>query len=427
MLHELFKDFVFKFNIRNGELASQKKLNESVNILKKETDDLYNRSEIIRGELAFPWNAQTYYKAGEIASYHSKNYMVIPGQESINELPSESYKWEETVRADWTMELDPNGYIHKDNEDPYVPSNDFNPATKKYVDDVHREFSVNLNINDGINFLPLNDNMLVGIEHITGNGLDEGDTGYIPIYTPTAEAHPANKKYVDDQIEELAEGGSIVVGHTLNSERLGGRTPDQYMSLESDTISQYPFMAIKNNDNPASTTMGDWMRTPSGGLLPYNNNIGSNIGSENWKFKDIWVKTLHADTVISDAHVIVETHFIDKYESDDNYEPGTILRIGDATEVSIFNDVNTDKVAGIIAKEIDTTEFQTNNKVYSALKGKFAVRIKGPANRGDYINASYNGVGVASLEKSDITVGICINAGDYPGNDYTEYKVEVKI
>ena len=29
MLHEIFKEFVFKFNIRNGELASQQKLNES--------------------------------------------------------------------------------------------------------------------------------------------------------------------------------------------------------------------------------------------------------------------------------------------------------------------------------------------------------------------------------------------------------------
>jgi hypothetical protein len=415
MLHELFKDFVFKFNIRNGELASQEKLNESVNVLKKETDDLYNRSEIIRGEMAFPWTPQTYYKSGEIVSYQNKNWMVIPGQESINELPTESYKWTETVRADWTMELDPDGYIHRANTDPYIPTGDYNPAVKKYVDDGDSVVYRGLNLSNGINFLPTDHTNLVNVEHLTGNGLDPSDSNYIPVYTPTNEAHPANKKYVDDQLTELAEGGSITVGNTLNSEALGGREANQYVTLERKFSGNYNGFAVKNGPGVDSINATDWMRTTANGLLPYDDNSGSSLGSSDWKFAEVHARTIYADTLVTQEQILVQRNFNDKYESDANYEPGTILRIGNTTEVSIFNDPSTDIVAGIVAKELTTEEYQLDNKCFVTLKGAVMVKVDGVANRGNFIDAGPNGIGVISTVRSDLTVGVCISTNNVAG------------
>jgi hypothetical protein len=304
MIHEFFKDFVLKFNIRNGELASQEKLNESVNVLKKETDDLYNRSQIVRGDLAFPWQTQTYYKEGEIVSYQGKNYIVIEGQESENEIPSISYKWKETVRADWTMELDPDGYLRVDRTEAYMPTGPYNPAVKKYVDDGDSAFYRNLDLNDGINFMPLDDDALTNIDHITGNGLPKTDPDYIPIYTPSAEWHPANKLYVDNQINELATGGSITVGNTLNSDALGNRPADQYLTLERKFSGNYNGFAVKNGSESESINATDWMRTTSNGLLPYDifneaGDEGSSLGNENWKFKNIYGKYGYLDNITS--------------------------------------------------------------------------------------------------------------------------------
>jgi hypothetical protein len=421
MLHELFKDFVFKFNIRNGELASQEKLNESVNVLKKETDDLYNRSEIIRGELAFPWTAQTYYKEGEIVSYQGKNWIVIPGQESINDLPTESYKWTETRRADWTMELDPYGYIHRNNTDPYLPVGDYNPAVKKYVDDADKINYIGLDLDNGINFIPIDYTSLTNVEHLTGNGLPETDPNYIPVYTPTSPAHAANKKYVDDQIVELAEGGSITVGNTLNSEALGLRPAEQYVTLERKFSGNYNGFAVKNGSAADSINATDWMRTTANGLLPYDDNAGSSLGSADWKFAEVHAKTIYADTLIAQEQILVQRNFNDKYESDMNYEPGTILRIGDMTEVSIFDDPATDIVAGIVAKELTTTEFQVDQKCFVTLKGAVMVKVDGIAHRGDFINAGPNGIGVISTVRNDLTVGVCISTNNVAG------KCKVKV
>lgn len=392
MIHEYFKDFVDKFNIRNGELASQKKLNESVNVLKKEADDLYNRSELIRGKNAFAWQQQTLYRSGEIAEYEGVNYIVIDGQESINEVPSQSYKWIITTRSDWTMELDPNGYIHRENTDSYMPIAPGNPAVKRYVDNGDKQFYRNLNLNDGINFMPLDITALTDIDHITA-------------YLPTEDYHPANKKYVDLQIDDLRTGGSITVGNTLNSEGLGNRPAESFVTLYREFNGNYNGFAVKNGENAESINSTDWMRITSNGLLPYDTNSTSSLGNDAWKFKEVH-SLLFNGTVAQ------------KYSTDNPYEIGTILSAGSdvintyISEAALFNEGG--KMLGIIVK----TE---SNNAYIVSSGRVWVKLKTGerAYRGDYLIGTNDGVAKISSTKTDDYLGICITGG----TDLVEVKI----
>ena len=129
-----YKDFIDQYNIKNGQIANQMKLNASVDILKKEVNDLYNRAQIIRGAEGFKWKSYTKYVPGEIVWYNGDTYRA--NVENYNEIPSPSSDiWHFVKRSEYTLDLDPSKYLRIDRTEVYVPTGDYNPATKKYVDD----------------------------------------------------------------------------------------------------------------------------------------------------------------------------------------------------------------------------------------------------------------------------------------------------
>jgi len=392
--HEFYTDFIEKYNIRNGELASQAKLNESVNVLKKEVQDLYNRSEIIRGNNCQDWKAYVYYKLGELVHYQGKNYVQKTSGEVVNEPPFVgSAYWEEVHRADYTMELDPYGYLHINNTIPYNPTDEYNPATKRYVDEEVSFIYQGLDKVNGVNFLELD---------------------RVEEYNPTGAFHPSTKKYVDDSIQDLASGGSITVGNTLDSNALGKRDASKYITLERKFSGNYNGMAVKNGPNEEDIIATDWIRTTANGLLPYDMNTGSNLGSPLWKFKEVHANEFHGNVIAPSADVA------EAYESDLDYEEGTVLGIGTDTEVTKFKKGM--KLAGVCSQYPAyslNSEINADVSVLIALKGRVPVKIVGSANRGDYINALDNGMGKASLTKTPNTIGICITSGTG--------EVEVKI
>ena len=86
--------------------------------------------------------------------------------------------------------------LTKDNTDVYNPTANYHPATKKYVDDKVQDIpaliptKVSQLINDS--------NYLTSVRVLTKDNTD--------VYNPTANYHPATKKYVDDKV--AAETGS---------------------------------------------------------------------------------------------------------------------------------------------------------------------------------------------------------------------------
>jgi len=106
------------------------------------------------------------------------------------------------------------------------------------------------------------------------------------------------------------------------------------------------------------------------------------------------------------------------YESDKNYEPGTVLEISkeENIECTIYNG---GKVFGVVSETPGHILGENNNfknPILVALKGRVKVKINGSANKGDYIIADKNGKCIA---KNDITtlkdykklVGIALTSG----------------
>jgi len=399
--HTDFIDFV-NTNILNGELSSQTNLNKSVDILKKENLDDHNRLEILRGSYAIPWKLDTEYKEGEIVSFTTdpglpsevtKNYAVKAGQTAYNKIPdSEPSYWEEVTFEDYFVPINAAvmaNYLAKTNTTPYAPTDDYNPATKKYVDDSVNVIYINNDPSNGLNYLPL-DNTIA--------------------YTPTDDYNPATKKYVIDSITNGVNNGTITVSNANNAEKLENREASGYMTLHRDFSGNYNGMGVKNGPAGEDLNTTDWIRTTANGILPYDQNQEANLGDEQWQFKGVYAVDFYGNYNAQAADIA------EIYESDKDYEPGTVLQVGKDTEVTIYNN-------GILAGVVSTKPgLILNNDIKGvkvALKGRIPVKINGSAKRGQYINADENGKGIACDYKTDRTIGVCIKGG--------EGLVEVKV
>lgn len=98
-------------------------------------------------------------------------------------------------------------FLDKANTDVYAPAHDFNPATKKYVDDSATALGVS-NKADKVTGGTSN-GRFAGL-NASGNLTDSGkspsdylDKTNTTAYTPAADYHPSTKKYVDDRTRRL--------------------------------------------------------------------------------------------------------------------------------------------------------------------------------------------------------------------------------
>ena len=399
--HNNFKNFT-NYNILNGQLSSQSNLNASVNVLKRESFDSHNRLEILRGSHASQWVMDVEYKSGEIVSFTTdpglpteitKDYAVKIGQTALNKIPdAEPSYWEEVNFDDYFLPIGSAimaNYLSKTNTIPYTPTDDYNPSTKKYVDDLTTTMFIGGDPLNGVIYLPL-DNTTP--------------------YTPTSDYHPATYKFVVDTIQSGVSGGTIIVNQSVNSDKLGQRDASKYITLDRDFVGNYNGMAVKNGPLEEDTNSTDWIRTTANGILPYNQNKEANIGDEQWQFKAMYAVDFYGNYNAQFADIA------EIYESDENYEPGTVLEIGNETEVTKYQN---GIIAGIVSTNPGITLNSKAKGVLIALKGRVPVKINGTAKRGQYINADTNGKGIACNHKTDRTIGVCITSG--------EDLVEVKI
>lgn len=138
--------------------------------------------------------------------------------------------------------------LTKDNTEAFTPASDYQPATKKYVDDSVSSVSFpvidNLSDTSETSALSakqgkiLNDTKVDKDSVLTKTNTDE--------YSPTSSYHPATKKYVDDLVSNAAgSGGGDMLrgiydtdksGVVDDSEKLGGRTPNYYIGVDDYVI-----------------------------------------------------------------------------------------------------------------------------------------------------------------------------------------------
>lgn len=373
--HHYYKDFIDTFNIKNGQLADQIKLNNSVDILKKEVDNLYNRAQIIRGKEGFQWKSYTPYVTGEIIWYGGQAYKA--NSDNYNEIPAPtSTIWSTVDRSDYTLSIDPSSYIQFNNTTAYEPTTLYNPATKKYVDE-----SLS-NLKSSTTFATFNNTTP---------------------FTPTQDYNISTKKYVDNSISALSTS-NIVVKNSDNSDKLGGISSSGYVKAVNATGTTFKGLATDNSN--------DFIRTTSSGFLPKDQSTTSSIGASGWEFKEV-----HAVNFYGTSTSAKYADLAEKYESDQSYEPGTILGIGGSKEVTMYEAGM--PVAGVVSENPAFKMNASSSGIYIALKGRVHVKIIGYAKKGDYIVAHDNGRGVVSRTKTDEFIGTVLK----DGKDIVEVKV----
>ena len=373
--HVYYKDFVDQYNIQNGQIADQVKLNISVDILKKEVDNLFNRAQIIRGKEGFQWKSFTKYVPGEIVWYNGDAYRAE--FENYNQVPyPSSYFWHFIYRNEYTLDLDPMSYLHIERTVEYTPIGDYNPATKKYVDD-----SIAYAGQNG-NFLALNRTLP---------------------YEPVGDFNPATKKYVHDVFTTLTDIDDTYVHNAVNAQFLDGRPHAGF--VEAHLVNLYNGFGV----------MGDtasWIRTTTAGLLPIDQTKTSSLGTTGWEFKEI-----HAVNFYGNSSTAKYADLAEKYVPDGDYDEGTVLGVGGEFEVTLYKPSM--PLAGVVSINPAVKMNSEIEGVYVALKGRVPVKIVGSAKKGQYINAYKDGCGIASSKKTDFTIGVALADGTHV--------VEVKI
>lgn len=144
--------------------------------------------------------------------------------------------------------------LTKSNTIEYIPTHDYHPATKKYIDTKATE---TLQAVDGLLVIINND--------ITDLNNDKADKNNVlelnneTEYTPLTDYNPVTKKYVDDEVDLLSER---ITNHYITGTYAGnGTTSDVVLSFEpcmvviQNSLSPTAYTIIKGYDCKDSATV----------------------------------------------------------------------------------------------------------------------------------------------------------------------------
>ena len=134
--------------------------------------------------------------------------LLLPWDELLLDGAPEEFGIAQTINFPEVRALSSGDVLTRFNAAPYTPAGDYQPATKKYVDDMSAD------------------------KADTANVLTKTNTA---AYTPAGDYHPATKKYVDNAVSQ-AGGGDMRksvydtsgTGVVDNAEKLGGQLPSYY-------------------------------------------------------------------------------------------------------------------------------------------------------------------------------------------------------
>jgi hypothetical protein len=127
---------------------------------------------------------------------------------------------------------------------------------------------------------------------------------------------------------------------------------------------------------------------PSGTILP-GANATQSLGSTTLRWSNIW--GLSSSAQYADL--------AEKYRSDADYAPGTVLEIGGEHEITVCNTPRSDKVFGCVSTD-PAYLMNDNNKegiwLPVVLTGRAPIRVAGPVNKGDRLVSAGNGAAMAA-------------------------------
>ena len=118
--------------------------------------------------------------------------------------------------------------------------------------------------------------------------------------------------------------------------------------------------------------------TVTGAILPVSNIAAVNIGSTGVWFNNIYGTAVHA----------LYADLAERYTSDSQYIPGTVVIFGSTTEVTASYQPNDIRVAGVVSTNPAYTMNAGSDGVDVALQGRVPCQVTGTVNRGDLMVTS---------------------------------------
>ena len=116
-------------------------------------------------------------------------------------------------------------------------------------------------------------------------------------------------------------------------------------------------------------------------------NAAVDIGSSSYWFNSIWGTSSHA----------LYADLAERYTTDQDYEPGTVVVFGDETEVTVSKTANDPRVAGVISTD---PAYLMNDGIVGAavaLQGRVPCKVTGTVLRGDLmVTSAIPGVAMAN-------------------------------
>jgi hypothetical protein len=114
-----------------------------------------------------------------------------------------------------------------------------------------------------------------------------------------------------------------------------------------------------------------------------------NIGQSNNRFGTVFANTIDVTTVNATTNQATYADLAEKYTSDENYSPGTVVKIGGTAEVTICDRYECETVAGVVTTNpAYLMNKDLENSVAIALKGRVPCKVKGPVKKGDILVSS---------------------------------------
>ena len=182
---------------------------------------------------------------------------------------------------------------------------------------------------------------------------------------------------------------------------------DEFIILDSGTgekrkAAQEIGLSIFNNDSGFSTTTGTVTSVGSGAGLSGGAITGSGTLAVDLTDTAIFTSTNTASrAVVRDGSgnfaagtitaVATEAQYADlaeKYESDQNYQPGTVVVFGGSKEITVSDIENDYKVAGVISTDPAYKMNCDADGLYVALRGRIPCKVIGPVKKGDVLITS---------------------------------------
>jgi len=144
-------DFITDYSLKNGELATESILNLPSLRLKKEVNNVYNTLGILFGNSIILWRNVEKYIVGDLVEYNGVYYRAK--KNNVTKQPDLSVSdWEIVQASEFSSIGTLADYISKTNNTPYTPINNYNPSTKKYVDDSLLNYMLVDTILDDLNY-----------------------------------------------------------------------------------------------------------------------------------------------------------------------------------------------------------------------------------------------------------------------------------